>query len=79
MAIVSSEITHYSNQTHGPSRARFKFVLSDSREFLRGPVNVPSNARYSIAAISYSHNISQKEVSEKTVQNAVKFFNLKIV
>jgi len=47
--------------------------------YLRGPVNVPSNARYSIAAISYSHNISQKEVSEKTVQNAVKFFNLKIV
>jgi len=44
--------------------------------FLRGPVNVPSNVRYSIAAIAYSHNVSQKEVSEKTIMNAMKFFNL---
>ena len=46
--------------------------------FKRGPVNVPSNVRYSIAAIAYSHNVSQKLVSEKTVDNAIKFFNLHI-
>ncbi len=46
--------------------------------FKRGPVNVPANVRYSIAAIAYSHGVSQKEVSEKTIENAVKFFNLKI-
>ena len=46
--------------------------------YLRGPVNVPSNVKYSIAAISYSHGISQKEVSKKTIENAVKFFNLPI-
>jgi TatD DNase family protein len=46
--------------------------------FLRGPVNVPSNVRYSIAAIAYSHKVSQKEVSEITVRNAVNFFNLSI-
>lgn len=46
--------------------------------YLRGPVNVPSNVRYSIAAISYTHKISQKEVSEKTVQNAIRFFGLNI-
>ncbi|MFX0179798.1 MAG: TatD family hydrolase [Candidatus Hodarchaeota archaeon] len=44
--------------------------------YLRGPINVPSNARFSIAAISYSHNVSQKLVSEKTIENARKFFNL---
>jgi TatD DNase family protein len=44
--------------------------------YLRSPVNVPSNARYSIAAISYTHNISQKKVSEQTIENAKKFFNL---
>lgn len=46
--------------------------------YKRGPVNVPSNARYSIAAIAYSHNLSQKEVSEKTIENSVRFFNLNI-
>lgn len=46
--------------------------------FLRGPVNVPSNVRYSIAAIAHSHNISQKKVSEITVKNAVDFFKLSI-
>jgi TatD DNase family protein len=46
--------------------------------FLRGPVNVPSNVRYSIAAIAYSHNVSQNEVSEKTIMNAIKFFNLSL-
>jgi TatD DNase family protein len=46
--------------------------------YLRGPVNVPSNVKYSIAAIAYSHGISQKEVSEKTIQNAIKFFQLPI-
>jgi TatD DNase family protein len=44
--------------------------------FLRGPLNVPSNVKYSIAAIAYSHNTSQKEVSEITVQNALNFFDL---
>ncbi len=46
--------------------------------YKRGPVNVPSNARYSISAIAYSHNLSQNEVSEKTVDNAKFFFNLEI-
>ncbi len=46
--------------------------------FKRGPVNIPSNARYSISAIAYSHNLSQNEVSEKTIENAKKFFNLRI-
>ncbi|MFX1477802.1 MAG: TatD family hydrolase [Promethearchaeota archaeon] len=46
--------------------------------YKRGPINVPSNVRYSIAAIAYSHNISQKLVSEKTINNAIKFFNLKL-
>ncbi len=46
--------------------------------FKRGPVNVPSNARYSISAIAYSHNLSQNEVSEKTIKNAKRFFNLRI-
>jgi len=45
--------------------------------YKRGPVNVPSNARYAIAAIAYSHNASQKEVSKITVENAIKFFSLK--
>lgn len=47
--------------------------------YLRGPINVPSNARFSIAAIAYSHNVSQKIVSEKTIENAKKFFNLDFV
>jgi len=46
--------------------------------YLRGPVNIPSNARYSIAAIAYSHNTSQKEVSEITVKNAQNFFNIEL-
>ncbi len=46
--------------------------------YKRGPLNVPSNVRYSIAAIAYSHNISQTRVSEKTIENAKNFFNLKI-
>jgi len=46
--------------------------------YKRGLLNIPSNVRYSIAAIAYSHNIPQKVVSEKTVENAIKFFNLKI-
>ena len=46
--------------------------------FKRGPLNVPSNVRYSIAAIAYSHNISQDLVSKTTVENAIQFFNLKI-
>ncbi len=46
--------------------------------YKRGPLNVPSNVRYSIAAIAYSHNIPQTLVSEKTIENAINFFNLKI-
>ncbi|MFX0069798.1 MAG: TatD family hydrolase [Candidatus Hermodarchaeota archaeon] len=46
--------------------------------YKRGPVNIPSNARYSIAAIAYTHNIPQKKVSEITVQNAIEFFQLEI-
>lgn len=46
--------------------------------YKRGPINVPANVRYAIAAIAYSHNVSQKLVSEKTVENAIRFFNLKI-
>jgi len=44
--------------------------------FLRGPLNVPSNVKYSIAAIAYSHDLPQKEVSQKTVENALKFFKI---
>lgn len=44
--------------------------------YKRGPVNTPSNVRYSIAAIAFSHKVSQKIVSEKTVKNAIQFFNL---
>lgn len=46
--------------------------------YKRGPINIPSNVRYSIAAIAHSHDVSQKEVSKLTVQNAIDFFNLKI-
>jgi len=44
--------------------------------YLRGPINVPSNARYSIAAIAHSHNVPQNLVSEITISNAKQFFNL---
>ncbi len=46
--------------------------------YLRGPLNVPSNVRYSIAAIAYSHNVSQQLVSRITVENAKRFFNLEV-
>jgi len=46
--------------------------------YLRGPVNVPLNVKYSIAAIAYSHNISQQEVSRVTVENAINFFALEL-
>ena len=46
--------------------------------YRRGPVNVPSNARYSVAAIAFTHKISQKEVSEQTIANALEFFNLEL-
>ncbi|MFX0023272.1 MAG: TatD family hydrolase [Candidatus Hermodarchaeota archaeon] len=46
--------------------------------FKRGPINVPSNVRYSIVAIAHSHNVPQKVVSQKTVENAINFFNLEI-
>lgn len=44
--------------------------------YLRGPVNVPSNARYCIAAIAHSHNVSQNLVSEITISNAKSFFTI---
>jgi TatD DNase family protein len=46
--------------------------------FLRGPLNVPSNVKYSIAAIAYSHNLAQKKVSDITVQNAIDFFSISV-
>lgn len=46
--------------------------------YKRGPYNVPANARYSIAAIAYTHGVSQELVSEKTTETAINFFNLKI-
>ncbi|MHA1986820.1 MAG: TatD family hydrolase [Promethearchaeota archaeon] len=47
--------------------------------YKRGPINVPSNVRYAIAAIAYSHKIPQKLVSEKTIENAKRFFKLDII
>lgn len=47
--------------------------------YLRGPVNVPSNVIYSIAAIAYSHNLSQKQVSLQTINTCLKFFNLESI
>ena len=44
--------------------------------YLRGPINIPSNVRYAIAAIAHSHKISQKLVSKITVENAKRFFKL---
>ncbi|MFX1280224.1 MAG: TatD family hydrolase [Promethearchaeota archaeon] len=46
--------------------------------YKRGPINVPGNVRYAISAIAFSHNVPQKMISEKTVENAIRFFNLKI-
>lgn len=46
--------------------------------YQRGPVNVPSNARYAIAAIAHTHSIPQDVVSEHTIKNAKNFFNLEI-
>ncbi len=46
--------------------------------YKRGPVNVHSNVRFAIAAIAYTHNLPQKIVSEKTVENAKNFFNLSL-
>ncbi len=46
--------------------------------YKRGPVNVPSNARYSIAAIAHVLHESQEIVSKFTVENATRFFGLNI-
>jgi len=46
--------------------------------YLRGPINVPLNVKYSVAAIAYSHNTSQQEASRITVENAINFFNLEV-
>jgi len=43
-----------------------------------GPINVPANVNYSVAALAYSHHTSQEEVSTKTIENAIRFFNLEI-
>jgi TatD DNase family protein len=46
--------------------------------YKRGPYNVPANVRYSIAAIAHTHEVSQKVVSEQTIQNAICFFDLDV-
>ncbi|MFO8020182.1 MAG: TatD family hydrolase [Promethearchaeia archaeon] len=46
--------------------------------YKRGPYNIPSNVKYSVAAIAYTHNMSQKRVAERTVRNAINFFDLPI-
>ena len=46
--------------------------------YLRGPINVPLNVKYTIAAIAYAHNTSQQDVSKITVENALNFFSLKL-
>jgi TatD DNase family protein len=46
--------------------------------YKHGPFNVPSNVRYSIAAIAHTHDVSQKEVSRQTIKNAIEFFELDI-
>jgi TatD DNase family protein len=44
--------------------------------YKHGPYNVPANVRYSIAAIAYTHDVSQEEVSTQTIRNAIDFFDL---
>ncbi|MHA1803900.1 MAG: TatD family hydrolase [Promethearchaeota archaeon] len=46
--------------------------------FKRGPINVPANVRYSIAAIAFTLDVSQEEVSKTTIENAKNFFNLEL-
>ena len=46
--------------------------------YQRGPVNVPANVRYTIAALAYTHKVPQDLVSKKTIENAIRFFDLKI-
>ncbi len=46
--------------------------------YQRGPINVPANARYAIAAIAHTHSVPQEKVSEKTIENARNFFKLDI-
>ncbi len=46
--------------------------------YKRDPFNVPLKVRYSTTAIAYSYNVSQKTVSEKTMENAIEFFNLEL-
>ncbi len=57
------------------------YIISETDSYYqhpykRGPINVPSNVRYAIAAIAYSHNVTQKLVSDRTVENAKRFFKL---
>ncbi len=40
------------------------------------PVNMPANARYSIAAIAHAKNMAQEIVAKKTVDNSRTFFHI---
>ncbi len=40
--------------------------------------NVPLNVKYSVAAIAYTHNISQNEIADQIITNAAKFFDLRL-
>ncbi len=46
--------------------------------YMRGPVNVPANVCYSIAAIAYTHQVPQELVSTQTIKNSIDFFDLDI-
>ena len=43
-----------------------------------GPVNVPANARFSVAAIARARGINEHEVGRATVENAKGFFGIRI-
>ncbi len=38
------------------------------------PINEPKNVAYAIAAIAYSHNLSQEDVAEQSIKNTERFF-----
>lgn len=40
------------------------------------PINMPSNARYAIAAIAHARSLDQETVAKKTVENARTFFGI---
>ncbi|MHA1794052.1 MAG: TatD family hydrolase [Promethearchaeota archaeon] len=41
------------------------------------PMNTPSNARFAVAAVAYSHGAEQEDVARKMLENAKKFFSIK--